>query len=191
MKKKILFVDDDRLILSSMGKGLEMLGYQVCLVAESEKALAIAQEENFDIALLDIRMPTIDGIELAKKLIKHQQLPVIFLSAYSDENIVEAALKCGYVSYLLKPCSLHQLKLSIETALNKFHQLKEVETECGHLEKALTQSRMVSMAIGFLMSECRLNEKAAFEKLRQQARDQRRKIHDVACELLLRFEREL
>ncbi len=191
MKKKILFVDDDRLILGSIGKGLEMLGYQVTLVSEAEKALTLSQTRNFDIALVDIRMPNIDGIEVAKKLIKRDNLPVIFLSAYSDEDIVEAALHCGHVSYLLKPCSVHQIQLSIESALNKFKMTQHIEKECDHLEKALTQSRMVCVAIGLLMAQCQLNELDAFEKLRQKARNERRKLSDVACEMVMKFERRL
>jgi len=188
VKKKILFVDDDRLILASIGKGLESLGYDVTMVSNGKSAVELIEKERFDLALLDIRMPEIDGIELARMLIKQLNLPVVFLSAYSDENIIDAAISCGAISFLLKPCSLQQLKISIETALKDFETLKNAEETCQHLEKALSQSRSLSLAVGILMSQFQLNEQAAFKKLRQQARSERRKIIDVADEIIRQLE---
>ncbi len=190
MKKKVLLVDDDRLILSSMRKGLSLSGYDVFSALSAEDAISLAVSDQPDVAIVDIRMPGLNGIELARHLILKLNLPVIFLSAYSDEETITEAIDCGCMSYLVKPCSLQQVILTIESVCEKANEIKQLKEHNRHLDNALTQSRDICIAIGLFMHQYDLDQEQAFEKLRQNARSSRRKVSELAREIVLRGEED-
>ena len=187
MNKTILLADDDRLILGTMSRGLRLSGYNVLEAASGDTAIKLAQDQKPDIAVLDIRMPEMTGIEVAKHLVQVLDVPVIFLSAYSDEDTVKAAIASGCMNYLVKPCSLEQLILTIEAVLERNKEIINLKYENKQLDKALSQSRSVCIAIGLIMKNQLLTEEAAFEYLRKNARDQRRKITELAEEVIQTF----
>ncbi len=187
MNKTILFADDDRLILGTMSRGLRLSGYNVLEAASGDTAIKLAQDQKPDIAVLDIRMPEMTGIDVAKHLVQVLDVPVIFLSAYSDEDTVKAAIASGCMNYLVKPCSLEQLILTIEAVLERNKEIINLKYKNKQLDKALSQSRSVCIAIGLIMKNQLLTEEAAFEYLRKNARDQRRKITELAEEVIQTF----
>ncbi|WP_404360895.1 ANTAR domain-containing response regulator [Methylotuvimicrobium sp. KM1] len=187
MNKTILLADDDRLILGTMSRGLRLSGYNVLEAASGDTAIKLAQDQKPDIAVLDIRMPEMTGIDVAKHLIQVLDVPVIFLSAYSDEDTVKAAIASGCMNYLVKPCSLEQLILTIEAVLERNKEIINLKYENKQLDKALSQSRSVCIAIGLIMKNQLLTEEAAFDYLRKNARDQRRKITELAEEVIQTF----
>ncbi|WP_341325519.1 response regulator [Methylotuvimicrobium sp. KM2] len=187
MNKTILLADDDRLILGTMSRGLRLSGYNVLEAASGDTAIKLAQDQKPDIAVLDIRMPEMTGIDVAKHLVQVLDVPVIFLSAYSDEDTVKAAIASGCMNYLVKPCSLEQLILTIEAVLERNKEIINLKYENKQLDKALSQSRSVCIAIGLIMKNQLLTEEAAFEYLRKNARDQRRKITELAEEVIQTF----
>jgi response regulator NasT len=181
---KVLLVDDDRLVLATLGKGLEQAGYavQTCVTAEeARRVLALAQP---DIAVLDIRLPDVSGIALAAELERQRHVPFIFLTAYGDPETVREAAQKGALGYLVKPVDVSQLIPAIEAGLARAADLKKLRDTERQLQTALNENREISMAVGLLMERRRLGRQQAFELLRTAARSQRRKIADVAEEVL-------
>jgi len=184
MKKSILLMDDNILILSTLAKGLKLSGYQTFTAKSGAEALKIVDSVTIDIAVLDICIPGECGIGIARQIISDHVIPVIFLSAYSDEEIVSEAVSSGCMNYLVKPCSLEQLCLTIESVYEKAKEFKQLKEHNEHLNKALSQSQDICIATGLLMKEYDLDQKQAFEKLRTLARSSRCKITDLAKEFI-------
>lgn len=183
-KGSILYVDDDRLILASMADGLSIEGYYVHRAENATEALQIVNEEQLDLALLDICLPGDSGIDVAIEVISKHDIPVIFLSAFSDQSTVEKALSTGAHGYLVKPLTLQQLIPEIEMALIRAKEIKSLRNKEQHLNKALDQDRSTSIAIGLLMERHKLDQKEAFNLLRNNARSQRKKVSDLAHEIV-------
>ncbi len=179
----ILLVDDDRLILSTLGSGLRQIGYTVTVAASGEAALALIQRQPPDLAVLDLRMPGMSGIELARRLRDAYHIPVLFLSAYSDQKMVEEAIDEGGLGYVVKPVDVPQLVPAIETALARSRDLQALGKVKDHLEQALKGGRDIATAIGILMERQGLQRQEAFELLRAHSRTRRRRLellaHDV------------
>lgn len=182
--RKVLLVDDERLVLSTLGKGLEQAGYAVQACASVEEARRVMALARPDIAVLDIRMPGISGLDLASELNRERGIPFIFLTAYSETDMVRQAAENGALGYLVKPVDISQLVPAIEAALARAADLTRLRNIEQQLQTALNESREISMAVGLLMERRRLNRQQAFETLRTTARSQRRKIAEVAEEVL-------
>lgn len=183
-RRHILVVDDDRLVLASLCEGLRSAGYRVTGSASPHDALALAARDSPDLALLDVRMPGMDGIELGRKLREQGGIPFLYLSAYGDQKIVRQAVEEGALGYLVKPLDIQQIVPSIEAALTRSRDLARLRQSEEQLATALAGNREVSMAVGLLMMRDRMNRDQAFETLRGNARAQRRPVADVAKELL-------
>lgn len=183
-RRKILLVDDDRLVLATLQSGLEQAGYAVQACSSAEEAKRVLALDNPDIAVLDIRMPGASGLDLARELGESQAIPFLFLTAYSEAEVVRKAAEYGAVGYLVKPVDIPQLVPAIEAALARAADLRQLRTTETQLQMALNENREVSMAIGLFMERRRLGRQEAFEFLRTTARAQRRKIGEVAEEIL-------
>lgn len=183
-KRRILIVDDDRLILATLSKGLQQAGYEVLQAASGEEALQIAVESPPDLAVLDVRMPNMSGIELARHLRDETTVPFMFFSAYGDLDIARQAADHGAVGYLVKPIDTRQIVPSIEAGLARAAEIRKLRRAESDLIAALAAGRETSIATGVMMERYHLSRVRAFEILRDHARRQRRKINDVAAELI-------
>jgi two-component system, response regulator PdtaR len=183
-KWSILLVDDDRLILATLGKGLQRAGYDILEAASGAEALAIINKNKPDLAILDVRMPQMSGIELAKKLRDDTNIPFMFLSAYSEIEIAKQAAEYGAVGYLVKPIDTSEIIPAIESALARGAEIRNLRRNELDLTTALTASREVSIAVGLLIERNRMTRETAFESIRANARNRQRKINDVATELI-------
>lgn len=181
---KILLADDDELILTTLSGGLKQAGYHVVTASNGEEAVRVGNQEKPDLAVLDIRMPGMFGIEAARQLRQQSDIDSIFLTAYSDREIVEMATKEGALGYLVKPVDIHQLVPSIEAALERSAELRRLHNSENNLVDAIQRNREISVAIGICMERFRITEQQAFENLRNFARSQRRKLLEVAGELV-------
>jgi AmiR/NasT family two-component response regulator len=182
-QRHVLVVDDDRLVLAALAEGLRGAGYRVTGAAGAEDALAAAGRDVPDIALLDVRMPGMSGIELGARL-REAGVPFLYLSAYGDRTAVENALEEGALGYLVKPLDIQQIVPSIEAALVRARDLRKLRETEAQLSSALSGTREISMAVGLLMMRDRINREDAFELLRANARAQRRTVAEIAKELL-------
>ncbi|MEZ5615145.1 MAG: response regulator [Rhodocyclaceae bacterium] len=182
--RKVLLVDDDRLVLATLASGLEQAGYAVQACASAEEAKRVLALDVPDIAVLDVRMPGASGLDLAGELAEAGGIPFIFLTAYSEADIVMRAAEHGALGYLVKPVDMPQLIPAIEAGLARAADLSKLRHTGQQLQNALNESREVSMAIGLLMERYRLDRQQAFEALRGAARTQRRKIGELAEDML-------
>jgi response regulator NasT len=176
-------VDDERFILSTLAQGLRNAGHQVFEATSGQAAMAFAEEVRSGIAVVDIRMPGMSGIEVGRWL-REQGIPFIFLSAYNDDETVKMAIEEGTLGYLVKPVDVSQLLPAIHAAKGRAEEIKKLKEAESQLSVALSGSREISTAVGLLMERYRLTEREAFERLRARARAQRCKLHHLARDIV-------
>lgn len=185
LERKILLVDDDRLVLSTLSSGLSRAGYSVSTAESVNDAEAfLSGGECPDLVILDVCMPGRSGLELAERLHSFDHIPFMLLTAYSDQEIVEQASACGALGYLVKPVDTPQLLPTIKAALARAEDMQNLRTIGRQLQGALDSEREISIAIGITMVQYRLDRKAAFELLRKTARSQKRKLAELAAEVI-------
>ncbi|MCP4289041.1 MAG: response regulator [Gammaproteobacteria bacterium] len=180
---KILVADDDCIILTTIQKGLEAAGYQTITAEDGETAVRIGCVNKPDLAVLDIRMPGIFGIEVARQLRDRAGISSIFLSAYADKELVELATKEGALGYLVKPVKIAQLIPAIEAALERSAELKRLHKKQISLTGAIKSNRIISLAIGVYMERFKVSEMQATNEVRTYARAARYKMVDIAKRL--------
>lgn len=187
--RRILLVDDDRLVLATLARSLRDEGYQVSAADSAEAALDLCTRESFNLAILDMRMPDMTGSNLARLLRERHELPILFLSAYSGRELVQQGVVEGALGYLVKPLPAGQIVPAIESALARAAELRLLNAKGQNLERALSGGRNISMAVGIVMERQGLCEKAAFATLRDFARARQRRLEDVAQELVSSLDR--
>jgi len=183
-RKVILVVDDDRLVRLTIVAGLREQGYAVLEAESAEDALVLALAQPVDLAVVDIRMEGASGIDLARELRARTPVPVMFLTAYGDSALVRDAIEQGAVGYLVKPVDLPQLLPAIETALARAGELRSLWQSQEHMSAELASAREVSVATGLIMERKGVDRDQAFELLRSHARSHRRKLREVAAEIV-------
>ena len=177
---RLLVADDDPLVLVTLARGLRRVGYGVVEVQSGEEAVEVCRQASFDLGIFDLRMPGISGIEAARRINSEARLSFIVLSAYDEANVVDEAAEAGALGYLVKPVDVRQVVPTIEAALRRAAEIVSLRESEAQLSAALNQTRDISVAIGMLMERQQLSHEAAFEHLRSQARSQRRKLADLA-----------
>lgn len=185
----LLIADDDPVVLSALAMGLVSMGFNVEQAQSGEEAVAKCLQLRPDMAVLDVNMPGISGIEAARQIRETSTVPVMFLSAYDDMAMVESAVAEGGLGYLVKPIRINQLVPAIRAALARAEELRGLQDTRGHLTTALEGDRNVNVAMGILMERQCLAKDAAFEALRRRARAEERKIGYVAAEVIAAVER--
>jgi response regulator NasT len=183
--RKLLLVDDDRLVLATLTSGLEDEGFIVMTaesVTEAEDLLSGGTRP--DLAIVDMMMPERNGLELAQRLRDLDHIPFILLTAMADAQVVAQASLDGAMAYLVKPVDVPQLIPAIEAALARSADLQGLRNVQQHLQAALDADRDINVAIGIVMVQQRLGRSAAFEYLRKTARARRMKLLALAMELI-------
>jgi response regulator NasT len=184
-KARLLLVDDDRLVLSTLSSGLLDAGYDVSTAESAEEAeMLLASGRRPDLAIVDIRMTGQDGLYLARRLRELDHIPFLMLSAYSEQRMIDQASRHGALGYLVKPLDTPQLLPAIEAALSRANELQSLRETRSQLQAALDAERDISVAIGITMMREQLARQDAFEQLRRTARSQRRKLGEVATEII-------
>ena len=183
-RRHILLVDDDELTLDLLSHVLGQSGYSTLRATSGEAAMEIAFRDEPDLALLDVMMPGMSGIDLAARLQSETSVPFMFLSGHSSADIVRRASECGAVGYLLKPFQVAQVLPAIEAALARADEIKKLRRAEANLTSALAAGRETSIAVGLLMAKFHTDRHTAFEVLRDRARSQRRKLNELAQELI-------
>lgn len=178
----IMIVDDDRLVLAALSRGLKDAGYRVSTAANGEDALTIAVRDLPDLALLDMRLPGMNGIELGRRL--RERVPFLYLSAYGDEDSVRDGVAQGALGYLVKQLDIAQILPAVQAALARAAEIGALREKETQLTAALATSREIAMAVGLLMQRDGLDREQAFELLRSKARSARRSVQGLARELL-------
>lgn len=184
-QSKILVADDDIFTLTAISSGLIDAGYQVISARDGSSAVEIGLENRPDLAILDIRMPGMSGIEAARELRRQGEINALFLSAYSDREIVATATREGALGYLVKPVNIQQLIPAIEAALRRARDLQQLQQKKKDLTEAISRNREISVAVGIYMERFTVDQRIAFDALRNYARSRRIKLAAVARELVM------
>ena len=181
---RIMVVDDDRLVLATLTRGLQGRGYVVSGFAAGDEALLAYRLDPPDLVMLDMRMPGLSGMETAAGMLAHAHRPILMLSAYDDRAIVHQAVMLGVAGYLVKPIEVNQIVPTIEATLARFAEIAALMANTDKLRDGMEQNRTISTAVGILMERAGLTPDQAFEHLRQLARRQRRSLHEVTAEII-------
>ncbi|MGB0468285.1 MAG: ANTAR domain-containing response regulator [Pontibacterium sp.] len=182
-KAKLLLVSDDALVSQAFGRGLEEAGYEVLLASRDEESLRmICAEPLPDLAILDMYMPGSSGIETVRHL-SEKGLASLFLAAY-DGGCVAQVAEAGALAYLVKPADAEQVIAAIEVAMRRAKDIRALREAENRLNNALDTGNLVNIVVGVLMERHRLSRQDAFELIRQKARSERRKVKDIARDVL-------
>ena len=188
---RILIADDESLIRLDLREMLTDLGYDVIAEAgDGQVALDLSRKLQPDLVIMDIKMPGVDGITAAEELTREKIAPVVLLTAYSDQSLVERAREAGVVGYVVKPFRPAELMPVIEIARARFDEFRSLEREIGDLKEALETRKVVERAKGVLMETHGIRESEAFHRIRKTSMDTRKTMKEVAEAVLLAHEME-
>ena len=183
---RVIIADDESIIRMDLREMLVNLGYDVVGEAsDGRTALDLALKLQPDLVILDIKMPQLDGIEAARVLAEERVAPVILLTAYSEQQLIERAKEAGVAGYLVKPFRESELMPVIEVARARFDELRRLEQEVGDLKDALETRKLVERAKGILMEVHGLKEAEAFGRMRRASMDHRKSMREIAEAILL------
>src|SRR5881227_3853610 len=145
---------------------LARAGLEVCAEArDGEEAVALAREHEPDLAIMDVKMPKLDGIDAARKILDERPIPIVMLTAYGQDELVSRAVEAGVFGYLVKPFRETDLLPAIETARARHEELRALREEADSLAEALAARKAIERAKGILMQRDGLSEEEAFARL--------------------------
>ncbi|HET9109419.1 MAG TPA: response regulator [Ktedonobacterales bacterium] len=186
MPTRIILAEDDSVIRMDLREELQRQGYLVIGdVGDGQSAINLARELRPDLIIMDIRMPELDGIEAARALTSERLAPVVLLTAFSDDELIERAREAGVVNYITKPWRQSDLKPAIEIALARFQEFREIESQVKTLEDQLATRKVVEKAKGVLMEKYKLTEQEAFRRIQKLSMNNRKSMREVAEAILL------
>lgn len=179
-KIRILVAEDESLIRLDIVETLKEAGYDVVADAgDGEEALALAAEHEPDLAVLDVKMPKLDGISVAAKL-QDLSIPVVMLTSFSDTDLVKSASEAGAMAYVVKPFSSNDLLPAIQIALSRGQELLDLEAEIADLSERLETRKLLDRAKGLLQIQMKLTEPEAYRWMQKASMDRRLTIAQVA-----------
>ena len=178
-KIKILVAEDETIIRLDLVEMLTDAGYEVVAQAENGAvAIEMAKKYQPDLAILDVKMPEVDGITAAEQIISIS--PVLMLTAFSQRELVERARDAGVMAYVVKPFSIGDLVPAIEIAISRHRQMKSLEAEVADLYDRLETRKIIDRAKGILMKAMNLSEPESFNWIQKTAMDRRISMKQVA-----------
>ena len=179
---RLLLIDDEPMIVATLSDFLRRTGFDVTATTVASEAIDRVRRGRFALAIVDYAMPGLNGLEAAA-LFAQQRQPFMFLSAYSDEALVSAAISAGALAYVVKPIDPIHLVPTIRTAIQRAREIAALVEQGERLTKTIDTNRDVSVAVGLLMAQRGLPRQVAYDTLRQHARRTRRRLADLAAEL--------
>ena len=179
-KVRILVAEDESLIRLDIVETLTEAGYEVVADAgDGEEALRLANEQEPDLAILDVKMPKLDGISVAEKL-QELSIPAVMLTSFSDTDLVKRASEAGAMAYVVKPFSSNDLLPAIQIAISRGQELLDLEAEIADLTERLETRKLLDRAKGLLQIKMKLTEPEAYRWMQKASMDRRLTIAQVA-----------
>jgi AmiR/NasT family two-component response regulator len=180
---RIVVAEDEALIRMDLVEMLTESGYEVVGQASNgQEAIALVQELKPDLAILDVKMPVLDGISAAEEII--HIAPVLMLTAFSQKELIERARDAGVMAYVVKPFSISDLVPAMEIAMSRHKQMTSLEKEISNLHDRLETRKLIDRAKGILMSALNLTEPQAFSWIQRAAMDRRMSMKEVALAVI-------
>src|SRR5947199_4445455 len=178
---RILVAEDETIIRLDLRDLLERSGHEIVAEArDGEEAVALAREHLPDLAVMDVKMPRLDGIEAARRILEERPIPIVMLTAYGQDELVARAVEAGVFGYLVKPFREQDLLPAIQTARARHEELATLREEAESLQEALAARKVIERAKGLLMEKEKLNEQEAFERLRRASQTSQRPLKVIA-----------
>ena len=186
---RILIAEDETIIRLDLRDLLERAGHEVVAEArDGEEAVALAREHSPELAVLDVKMPRLDGIEAARRILADQAIPIVMLTAYGQDELVGRAVEAGVFGYLVKPFREQDLVPAIAAAQARHAELAEVRRQAESLADALAARKVIERAKGLLMEKEGLTEDVAFARLRSASQATGRPLRMIAEAVIATFE---
>ena len=181
--RRILVAEDETLIRMDLVEMLTGAGYSVVAEAKNgEEAISLAREHKPDLAILDVKMPILDGISAAQEIISIA--PVLMLTAFSQKELVDRARDAGVMAYVVKPFSINDLVPAMEIAMSRHKQMVSLADEVAELHERLEVRKLIDRAKGILMAALNLTEPEAFSWIQKAAMDRRLSMKEVALAVI-------
>jgi AmiR/NasT family two-component response regulator len=178
---RILIAEDETIIRLDLRELLERSGFEVCAEArDGAEAVELARTQEPDLAVLDVKMPRLDGIEAARRILNERPIPIVMLTAYGQQELVSRAVEAGVFGYLVKPFRETDLLPAIQTARARYEELTALREEAESLSEALAARKSIERAKGLLMEKEQLTEQEAFSRLRRASQVSGRPLQVVA-----------
>jgi response regulator NasT len=182
---RVVIAEDEAIIRLDLRETLEEEGYEVVgETGRGDQAVELVRSLTPDVAVLDIKMPGMDGIEAARVIATERICATLILTAFSQRDVVEQARDAGALAYLVKPFQKTDLVPAIELAIGRFRELQALAGEVDSLQEQLETRKVVDRAKGMLMDAHGLSEQAAFDFLQKTAMNERTRMRDVAERVL-------
>jgi response regulator NasT len=176
---RIVVAEDEALIRMDLVEMLIEAGYEVLAQAsDGAQAIELVHEHKPDLAILDVKMPILDGISAAEEIISI--CPVLMLTAFSQRELVDRARDAGVMAYVLKPFTINDLVPAIEIAISRHLQMRSLAEEVADLHERLETRKIIDRAKGILMAALNLTEPQAFSWIQKAAMDRRLTMKDIA-----------
>ena len=185
MTLRVVIAEDEAIIRLDLQETLEEEGYEVVgSTSRGDEAVALVRDLKPDLAILDIKMPGMDGITAAREITSSRRAAVLILTAFSQRDLVEQARDAGAFYYLVKPFQTSDLVPAIEVALGRFADMRALEAEVEGTKERLETQRIVGRAKGLLMDRDKMSESEAFSFIQRTAMQHRAKMRTVAQQII-------
>jgi response regulator NasT len=179
--RRVLIAEDEALIRLDLKEMLEEEGYSVVGEAgDGQQAIDLAIETRPDVVILDVKMPVLDGITAAQRIVADEIAPVVMLTAFSQRDLVERAVEAGAMAYVVKPFGKADLIPAIEVSISRHQQMRALSGEVADLTERLETRKVLDRAKGRLQVEQGMTEPDAFRWIQKAAMDGRRSMREVA-----------
>ncbi len=190
MANNIVIVDDEPITKMDIEELLEEAGYNVVgQASDGFEAIDVCKDSHPDLVIMDIKMPTLDGLKASKKIM-HDQLAggILLLSAFYDEEFIKNAKEVGALGYLVKPLDEKSFIPTIEVCISKANEVRSLEKQVQEVSQKLEDRKVIDIAKGLLMKEKKLDEKEAYQMLRKMSMDRRSSISEIARTVMIVYE---
>ena len=185
MTIRVVIAEDEAIIRMDLRETLEEEGYEVVgETGRGDQAVELARALQPDLAILDIKMPGMDGVEAARIINGEKICGVLMLTAFSQREVVEEARDAGALAYLVKPFQKSDLVPAIEVAIGRFRELRAMTGEIDALGEQLEARKSIERAKGVLMDELKMSEQDAFTFIQRTAMSERSKMRQIADRII-------
>ncbi|WP_407650246.1 ANTAR domain-containing response regulator [Actinomarinicola tropica] len=182
---RVVIAEDEAIIRLDLKETLEEEGYEIVgETGRGDEAVQMVKDLEPDLAILDIKMPGMDGLTAAREITSDRRAAVLILTAFSQRDLIEQARDAGAMAYLVKPFQRSELVPAVEVALGRFQEIKELHAATSNLEDQLETRKVVERAKGKLMDEHSMPEGDAFTFIQRTAMRERRTMKDVAQQVI-------
>jgi two-component system, response regulator PdtaR len=186
---RVLIAEDETIIRLDLAEMLARAGFHVCGQArDGVEAVELARSERPDVAVLDVKMPRLDGIEAARRILDERPIPIVMLTAYGQDELVSRAVEAGVFGCLVKPFRESDLVPAIQTARARHEELAAARSEADSLSEALAARKAIERAKGILMEKEGITEQVAFARLRRASQVSGKPLRTVAEALVATLE---